>query len=117
MKEESYSYHQEQYSINESRTTNVNRVIIIPYGYPKNHLLLEAKRGDTLLFNDNRMSVVEETFLLPTTSRAFEGMCRMVYGLPAKDIILQWRDKYQFDIQYDTALVIVYNSRFSNDRT
>ena len=50
------SYNQEGiYQTTSVKTRNVNRVIMIPYGYPKNFRLVDQSRpGETIVFKDNK---------------------------------------------------------------
>lgn len=100
------------FRVNETRTSNVNRVIIIPYGYNKNFSLSEAQRGDVIIFKDGRKSVIEDICNVWTASPIFSLLCHMVYGLTPEMIIKDWRKKYKNDIQYDQALIITYNTKF-----
>lgn len=101
------------YQISEARTLNVNRIILLPYGYVHNFGISNATIGDIVHFKDGKESVIEEICTVTTFSPIFNLLCKMVYGLPATDVVKKWRIKYKNDIQYDHALVITYSSLFT----
>ena len=110
MKEENLSSQGETYQVNEARTTNVNRVIMIPYGYPTNFDISEAEKGDTIFFKDSKKSIIRGKCVVTMSSPMFEVMCTMIYGQSPKEVIKQWYNKYKNDVQYDQALIITYDA-------
>ena len=110
MKEEDSYSQGETFQVNETRTSNVNRVIIIPFGYPTNFDISEAEKGDTIFFKDGKKSVIEGKCTVVLSSPMFEVMCAMIYGQSPKEVIKQWYRKYGNDVQYDQALIITYNA-------
>lgn len=109
-KEDKSYYPAETYRIEETRTTNVCRTILIPYGYPKNYDLLEAKRGDIAVFKDGRTAEIEAVAVINIGTPIFEVFCSMIYGLSTASIVQEWHKKYKNDIQYESAIVIIYDN-------
>lgn len=100
----------EIFQVNEVRTSNVNRVILMPYGFLKNGKLANtSKGGDIMHFKDGKMFRIISRCLLNPASPQTETICQMIYGQSIRDIFKTFKEKYKADIYDESLLLITYD--------
>lgn len=112
MKEDYISSRAEIFQLNETRTSNVNRAIMVPFGYPKNFDLCDrAKEGDYIHFKDEKIFRIKARTTVFTASPIAECMAQMIYGLPMTEVMQKFKEKHKKDIQTDKVAIITYEPK------
>jgi DUF971 family protein len=110
---EDYSFSRaEIFQLNEARTSNINRAIMVPFGYPKNFDLCDrAELGDFIHFKDGKVYKIKARVVLFVQSPMAECMAQMIYNKTMKEVLQDFQEKHKRDIQLDKVAVIIYNAK------
>ena len=112
MKEDYISSRAEIFQLNETRTSNINRAIMVPFGYPKNFDLCDtAEDGDYIQFKDGKRYKIKARITVFTASPMAECMAQMIYGQPMKEVFAKMKEKHKRDIQDDKVAIIIYEPK------
>lgn len=97
------------FQVNQARTKCINKVAIIPYGYPKNFRISdEAKPGDTIVFNDNKPHIIKAKCIVNVASPVAEAFSQLVFDDSMRNTFNSMLKKYERDIQNETVTIIIY---------
>lgn len=112
MKEDYSSSRAEVFQLNEARTSNINRAIMVPFGYPKNFDLCDrAAPGDYIHFKDGKVYKIKSRMVIFVHSPMAECMAQMIYNLTMQEVLEKFKEKHKRDIQLDKVAVIIYEAK------
>lgn len=98
-----------KYELDHPRTSNVNRMALIPYGFPGKNIWLvdEAKVGDKIKFKDKRIFTIVSKCLISTSSPIAESIAQAIYGRPIREIMMEMTERYK-DTQDKMVCLLIY---------